>query len=82
MMSFTFADFVGFTGVLLLLLAYFMQLSNIIKKDSNWYIVLNIVGAALSCMASILIHYIPFVILEFTWMLVSFFPLLKKIKKT
>jgi|YelNatPaOPRAMG01_1025707.scaffolds.fasta_scaffold00410_28 hypothetical protein len=81
MMNFTFADLVGFTGVLLLLLAYFMQLSNIIKKDSNWYIVLNIVGAALSCLASILIHYIPFVILEFTWMLVSFFPLLQRPKK-
>lgn len=81
MINFTFADLVGFTGVLLLLLAYFMQLSNVIKKDSNWYIVLNIVGAALSCLASILIRYIPFVILEFTWMLVSFFPLLQRSKK-
>jgi hypothetical protein len=81
MISFTFADLVGFMGVLLLLLAYFMQLSNIIKKDSNWYILLNIVGAGLSCLASILIHYIPFVILEFTWMLVSFFPLFQRPKK-
>ncbi|PZX62833.1 CBU_0592 family membrane protein [Hydrotalea sandarakina] len=81
MMNFTFADLVGFTGVLLLLLAYFMQLSNIIKKDSKWYIVLNVVGAGLSCLASILIHYIPFVILEFTWMLVSFFPLFQRPKK-
>lgn len=80
-MNFTFADLVGFTGVLLLLLAYFMQLSNIIKKDSKWYIVLNVVGAGLSCLASILIHYIPFVILEFTWMLVSFFPLFQRPKK-
>jgi len=78
MMSFTFTDFIGFAGVLLLLLAYFMQLNNVIKKDGKWYIGLNIIGAALSCLASILIHYIPFVILEFTWMLVSFFPLLKK----
>jgi hypothetical protein len=56
MMNFTFADLVGFTGALLLLLAYFMQLRNIIKKDSKWYIVLNVVGAGLSCLASILIH--------------------------
>jgi uncharacterized protein with PQ loop repeat len=81
MMNFTFADLVGFTGALLLLLAYFMQLRNIIKKDSKRNIVLNVVGAGLSCLASILIHYIPFVILEFTWMLVSFFPLFQRPKK-
>ncbi|MDE3124962.1 MAG: hypothetical protein KGK14_05560 [Bacteroidota bacterium] len=78
MTSFTVNDWIGFTGVFILLIAYLLQLRNIISKDNMGYIVLNIIGSALSCLASILIHYLPFIILEATWMLISIAALFRK----
>lgn len=63
---------VGSTGVLLLLLAFFLNLFKILMQDTKTYAMLNVVGAGLSCYASILIDYMPFVILEGTWALVAF----------
>lgn len=71
-------DWIGFSGVCILLIAYLLQLRNLIGKDSVWYVWMNIVGAGLSCLASILIHYLPFIILEATWMLVSVAALFRK----
>jgi hypothetical protein len=70
-MHLTFNDWIGFIGVLILLLAYLLNLAGKISKDGLLYIVLNIVGAGLACLASWLIHYMPFVLLEATWTLVS-----------
>lgn len=70
-MHLTFNDWIGFIGVLILLLAYLLNLAGKILKDGLLYIVLNIVGAGLACLASWLIHYMPFVLLEATWTLVS-----------
>lgn len=64
-------DWTGFTGVSLLLLAYFLQLRNIIAKDSIPYLALNTIGAGLACLASVLLGYMPFIILEACWTLVS-----------
>jgi len=38
---------------------------------------MNVAGAGLACVASVLINYIPFVILEGTWTIVSLYALLK-----
>ena len=38
---------------------------------------MNIAGAGLACYASYLIRYLPFVILEATWMMVSLLALVK-----
>jgi hypothetical protein len=43
---------------------------------------MNIIGAGLACLASWLIHYFPFVILEATWMVVSVFALMGYFKKS
>ena len=64
-------DYLGFAGVSLILLAFFLNLKKIIPTDSLAYILLNTVGAALACLASILMEYLPFVILEGTWLAVS-----------
>ena len=74
-------DYIGFTGVFILLIAFLLNLAGKISKDSAVYILLNIAGAALACIASWLIHYIPFVILEGTWTLVSIVAFLKFIFK-
>jgi hypothetical protein len=66
-----YSSLVGSLGVTLLLAAFFLNLFRNIQQGSKLYIVLNIIGAGLSCYASFLIHYWPFVILEGCWMLVS-----------
>lgn len=67
-----FSVIVGSAGVLLLLLAFFLNLFKILMQDTKTYAILNVVGAGLSCYASVLIDYMPFVILEGTWALVAF----------
>lgn len=70
-MEFSLNDYIGFAGVLVLLVAFLLNLAGKLDKDGFAYIVMNVVGAGLACIASWLIHYIPFVILEGTWTLVS-----------
>jgi hypothetical protein len=67
----SYSSLVGSVGVALLLAAFFLNLFRYIRHGSKLYIVLNIIGAGLSCYASFLIRYWPFVILEGCWMLVS-----------
>ena len=74
-------DTIATIGVGLFLLAYFFNIFSIIKKEGSFYFILNILGAGLAGYASYLIHFIPFVILETTWVIVSVFGLVKSIKK-
>ena len=75
-----FSVIVGSTGVTLLLLAFFLNLFKILMQDTKTYVILNMVGAGLSCYASLLIHFLPFVILEGTWALVAFLGLIRLLK--
>ena len=70
-------DALGFTGVAILLAAYLLNLLGKISKDRLLYILMNTAGGGLACFASWLINYLPFVILEGTWMLVSLIALVK-----
>lgn len=74
-------DWIGFTGVAILLLAFLLNLLKKISSNSLPYIIMNIVGAGLACLASWLIHYIPFVILEASWTLVSVIALVNYFRK-
>ncbi len=74
-------DIVGFTGVFILLVAYFLHLVKLIKPDKLLYLLLNFTGAALACLASVLIHYTPFIILEALWALVSLISIIKLMLK-
>ncbi|WP_345276273.1 CBU_0592 family membrane protein [Litoribaculum gwangyangense] len=72
-----FIDWIGFFGVFQILLAYFL---NVIGKMSNEhiaFILLNLIGASMACLASIFLNYWPFIILEAVWALVSLYSLLK-----
>jgi hypothetical protein len=73
-------DLIGSIGVGLVLFAYFLNVSKLIPENGKLYFVLNIIGAALACYASLLINYWPFVILEGTWTLVSIYGLMKVMK--
>lgn len=74
-------DSIGAIGVGIILIAYFLNIFSFIKKDGNFYFMLNIIGASIACFASYLIHYMPFIVLEATWAIVSIFGLFKNIKK-
>jgi hypothetical protein len=64
-------DYLGFAGVSLILLAYFLNLRKWLATDHLAYVLLNCVGAALACLASVIMEYLPFVLLEGVWFLVS-----------
>lgn len=74
-------DIIGFIGVAVLLIAYFLNLNNKIEKDSWTYLQLNFFGAGLACLASVLMNYLPFIILEGSWTIVSAFGLIKRIRQ-
>lgn len=73
-------DWIGFIGVTILLIAYFLNLKDILKKDSLIYLLLNVAGAGLACFASILLKYMPFIILEGCWTIVSALSLISYFK--
>jgi len=70
-------DIIGFIGVFITLLAYFLIIFNFIPKEGVLFYMMNIVGAGLACYASVLIVYWPFVVLEGTWTLISIVGLIK-----
>jgi hypothetical protein len=67
----TVADWTGFIGVSILLIAYFLNIENLLDKDLLIYPVLNFIGAGIACFASVQINYMPFILLEGCWTLVS-----------
>lgn len=80
-MSLNLNDWIGFIGVAILLLAFLLNLLKKISSNSLPYIIMNIIGAGLACLASLLIDYIPFVVLEATWTVVSVFALVNYLRK-
>jgi hypothetical protein len=73
----TITDWVGSIGVTILLLAFFFNLTARLSKDSISYILMNVIGAGMACVASIMLNYIPFIILEAAWTLVSLISLVR-----
>ena len=76
-MNMSYSDLIGFIGVAITLLAYFLIIFDFIPKEGVLFYVMNIVGAGLACYASVLIVYWPFVVLEGTWTIISIAGLLK-----
>lgn len=58
------ADIVGFIGVSMIIIAFFLNLTNFISIKSLSYILMNFIGVWIACYASILLKYVPFIILE------------------
>ena len=64
-------DWTGFLGVTILLIAFLLNLSGRLNKEQFMYLLMNLTGAGLACYASILLNYLPFIILEGCWTVVS-----------
>jgi hypothetical protein len=64
-------DWIGTVGVTLILIAYFCSTFRWMSAHSRVFFMLNTIGAAMTCLASYLIAYWPFFVLEGTWTIVS-----------
>ena len=73
-------DWIGFIGVFQILLAYFLNVIVKISNNNITFILLNLIGATMACLASILLNYWPFIILEAVWALVSMYSLIKYLR--
>lgn len=73
----TLIDWIGFLGVGQILIAYVLNIMGKMETNHLLFILLNLFGAALACLASILMNYIPFIILEGVWTFASFIALIR-----
>jgi hypothetical protein len=72
-------DIIGTAGVTLLLLAFALNLFFSMQKENWIYLLLNLAGAALAWIASILLVYWPFIVLEAAWTIVTLIGIIRKI---
>lgn len=70
-------DWIGFIGVFQILLAYILNIFGKLAKNDIRFILLNLIGAGMACTASVLMKYLPFIILEGVWTFVSLISLLR-----
>ena len=71
---------IGSIGVAIVLIAYFLNTERLIPVNGKLFFVMNAIGAALACLASYLINYWPFVILEGAWTLISIYGLMRTMR--
>lgn len=74
-------DWIGYIGVFQILLAYFLVVADRLHSDDLPFILLNLIGSLMACSASYMLDYLPFVVLEGTWALVSFYALIKYLRQ-
>ena len=72
---------IGFIGMFLILLAFFMNQTRKWKTTEPIYDVINFVGALMLIIYSFLIKSWPFLILNLVWLIVSFREALIDVKK-
>ena len=77
----TMTDWVGAIGVSILLAAFFLNVTKRVNQDSLIYISLNLSGALIALVASYMLHYMPFIVLEAVWSLVSVIALINYFRK-
>jgi hypothetical protein len=71
------SDIIASVGVIILLIAFLLNLFKKMESESKLYALMNFVGAGLCGYSSYLISFYPFVILEGIWAFVALLSLLK-----
>ena len=72
-----FSDIIASLGVIILLIAFLLNLTKKMIADSWAYSLLNFIGAGLCCYASWMVKFYPFILLEGVWSLVALVSLFK-----
>jgi hypothetical protein len=60
-------DILASIGVIILLVAFVLNLYKKLPANSKLYSLLNFIGAGICCVSSYMISFYPFVVLEFVW---------------
>jgi hypothetical protein len=71
------SDIIASIGVIILLIAFLLNLNKKIAADSRAYILMNFIGAGICCYASYMVSFYPFVVLEGIWGFVALLSLFK-----
>ena len=71
------SDIIASLGVIILLIAFLLNLYKKLSADSKAYSLLNFIGAATCGFASYMIKFYPFIILEGIWAFVALVSLFK-----
>jgi hypothetical protein len=64
-------DILASIGVIILLVAFLLNLYGKLPARSNIYKLMNFIGAGICCFSSYLIGFYPFVVLEAVWATVA-----------
>jgi hypothetical protein len=64
-------DVLASIGVIILLIAFLLNLYKKMPAQSNMYKAMNLIGAGICCFSSYLIRFYPFVALEAVWAIVA-----------
>ena len=65
------SDILASIGVIILLIAFLLNLYKKLSSTSKVYGLMNFAGAAICCFASYLIRFYPFIVLESIWAFVA-----------
>ncbi|MEO6851917.1 MAG: hypothetical protein ABI203_02395 [Mucilaginibacter sp.] len=71
------SDIIASIGVIILLIAFMLNLFNRLSAKSKLYSLLNLAGAGICCLASYIVKFYPFVVLEGVWAFVALISLFK-----
>ena len=71
------SDIIASAGVIILLIAFLLNIYGKISSSSRVYSVMNLIGAGLCCLSSYMIKFYPFVILEGVWAAFAFSSLVR-----
>ncbi|WP_290308127.1 CBU_0592 family membrane protein [Mucilaginibacter flavus] len=71
------SDIIASIGVIILLIAFVLNLTNKLSAKSRVYMLLNLIGAGTCCYASYMVSFYPFVVLEGVWGTVALVSLLR-----
>jgi len=66
-----FSDILASIGVVVLLIAFLLNLYKKLPAQSKIYGLMNFIGAGICCISSYLIKFYPFVLLEGVWGIVA-----------
>ena len=72
---------IGSFGVLLLLVAFYLNLRDKLPQSSKLYLLMNLVGSAMAAVYAVMTNSLPFVILETAWAMAALYGLLRPKEK-
>ncbi|WP_413670528.1 hypothetical protein ACEN9X_11635 [Mucilaginibacter sp. Mucisp86] len=71
------SDIIASTGVIILLIAFLLNLTGKLSAQNKIYSLMNLIGAGTCCYASYMVSFYPFVVLEGVWGFVALISLFR-----